>query len=108
MDIHFPGWGPVKADDDNFLTRLVTNHGHDVKIQNSAESTMTTVLGGYPLKFPEQCKRWSRITFRQNPYATFFDRTIWLKWPLTLWTTYYPWLYNTASFWDGFALYTLT
>jgi cellulose synthase/poly-beta-1,6-N-acetylglucosamine synthase-like glycosyltransferase len=70
MGDHFPGWGPVKADDDNFLTRWVINHGHDVKIQYSAEFTMTTVLGGYPLKFPEQCKRWSRTTFRQNPYAT--------------------------------------
>lgn len=104
----FPGWGPVTADDDNFLTRWVIDHGKDVKMQSSEEATMTTVLGKYPLKFPEQCMRWSRTTFRQNPIALFVDRTIWWKWPLTVWTTYFPWLYNAALFWDGLAVYTLT
>ncbi|CAO2657473.1 Nn.00g035990.m01.CDS01 [Neocucurbitaria sp. VM-36] len=105
---HFPGWGPVTADDDNFLTRWVVNYGWEVKIQSTQEATMTTVLGIYPLKFPEQCKRWSRTTFRQNPIALFVDRTIWWVWPLTVWTTYFPWLYNAALFWDGLAVYTLT
>ncbi|KAH7079161.1 glycosyltransferase like family 2-domain-containing protein [Paraphoma chrysanthemicola] len=105
---HFPGWGPVTADDDNFITRWVINHGWDVKIQSSKEATMTTTLGTYPLKFPDQCKRWSRTTFRQNPIAIFIDRTVWIKWPLTLWTTYFPWLYNAALFWDGLTVYTLT
>lgn len=104
---HFPGWGPVTADDDNFITRYVINHSRDIKIQYSEEATMTTVLGKYPLKFPDQCLRWSRSTFRQNPIALFADRTIWWKWPLTVWTTYFPWLYNAALFWDGLAVYTL-
>ncbi|KAJ4374047.1 hypothetical protein N0V83_002786 [Neocucurbitaria cava] len=104
----FPGWGPITADDDNFLTRWVIDHGKDVKMQCSEEATMTTILGKYPLKFPEQCQRWSRTTFRQNPIALFVDRTIWWKWPLTVWTTYFPWLYNAAFFWDGLAVYTLT
>ena len=103
----FPGWGPVTADDDNFITRWVINHGFDVKIQSSKEATMTTTLGAYPLKFPDQCKRWSRTTFRQNPIALFVDRTIWWKWPLTVWTTMFPWLYNAALFWDSLAVYTL-
>ncbi|KAH9868431.1 hypothetical protein J1614_007503 [Plenodomus biglobosus] len=50
----FPGWGPVTADDDNFITRWVVNQDWDVKIQSSEEATMTTVLGNYPLKFPDQ------------------------------------------------------
>ncbi|KAH7406104.1 glycosyltransferase like family 2-domain-containing protein [Phaeosphaeria sp. MPI-PUGE-AT-0046c] len=103
---HFPGWGPIKADDDNFLTRWVINHGYDVKIQSSKEATMTTTLGAYPLKFPDQCKRWSRTTFRQNPIALFIDRTVWWKWPLTVWTTMFPWLYNAALVWDTLAVYT--
>jgi cellulose synthase/poly-beta-1,6-N-acetylglucosamine synthase-like glycosyltransferase len=104
----FPGWGPVTADDDNFITRWVINHGWDVKIQSSKEATMTTTLGTYPLKFPDQCKRWSRTTFRQNPIALFVDRTVWWKWPLTCWTTLFPWLYNAALVWDALAVYSLT
>lgn len=104
----FPGWGPVTADDDNFITRHVINSSWDVKIQSSKEATMTTVLGQFPLKFPEQCKRWSRTTFRQNPIALFTDRTIWWKWPLTVWTCYFPWMYNAALIWDSLAVYALT
>lgn len=102
----WPGWGPVKSDDDNFIIRWVINNGSDVKIQSSKDATMTTTLGTYPLKFPEQCKRWSRTTFRQNPIALFVDRTVWWEWPLTVWTTLFPWLYNTALFWDGLAIHT--
>lgn len=105
---YFPGWGPVTADDDVFLTRWVINNGFDIKIQSSQEATMTTVLGQYPLKFPDQCKRWSRTTFRQNPVALFVDRTVWWKWPLTVWTTHFPWMYNAALVWDSLAVYTLT
>ncbi|KAF2132327.1 glycosyltransferase family 2 protein [Dothidotthia symphoricarpi CBS 119687] len=105
---HFPGWGPVTADDDNFLTRWVINNGWNVKIQCSEEATMTTVLGQLPLKFPDQCKRWSRTTFRQNPIALFVDRTVWWKWPLTVWTTYFPWMYNAALVWDSLSVYAFT
>ncbi|KAF1838553.1 hypothetical protein BDW02DRAFT_624040 [Decorospora gaudefroyi] len=102
------GFGPVKADDHNFITRWVLNHNYDIKIQCTKEATITTVLGQEPLKFPDQCKRWSRTTFRQNPVALFFDRTIWWEWPLMVWTTYLPWLYNAALLWDGLLVYTLT
>jgi cellulose synthase/poly-beta-1,6-N-acetylglucosamine synthase-like glycosyltransferase len=105
----FPGWGPVTADDDNFITRWVINAGWTIKIQSSKEATMTTVLGKLdPLKFPDQCKRWSRTTFRQNPIALFADRTVWWEWPLTTWTTILPWLYNAALIRDGLAIYVLT
>jgi cellulose synthase/poly-beta-1,6-N-acetylglucosamine synthase-like glycosyltransferase len=105
---YFNGFGPVKADDDNFLTRWVINHGWRIKIQASAASTMTTTLGGLPVKFTSQCVRWSRTTFRQNPYALLCDRTVWWDWPLTVWTTYLPWLYNAALIWDTLAIYTFT
>jgi hypothetical protein len=105
----FPGWGPVNADDDNFITRWVINSGWDVKIQSSEAATMTTVIGQYPqnFKFISQCTRWSRTTFRQNPIALFADRTVWHKWPLTVWTTLFPWLYNAAFIWDSLLVYTL-
>jgi hypothetical protein len=99
MGERFRGFGPVAADDDNFLTRYIINHGWDVKIQYSDEATITTPLGIYP-KYLGQCLRWSRTTFRQNPIALLCDRTIWWKWPLTVWTTYFPWMLNFALFWD--------
>jgi hypothetical protein len=105
----FPGWGPVKSDDDNFITRWVINHGWRVKIQYSKAATMTTVLGGTnPLKFPLQALRWSRTTFRQNPIALFADRMCWWEWPLTTWTTLFPWMYNAALVWDFLAVFALT
>jgi hypothetical protein len=101
------GFGPLRADDDNFITRWVINHGKSVKIQSSPEATITTVLGCVKtFKFWDQCHRWSRTTFRQNPIALFSDRTIWWKWPIGVWTVYFPWLYNFAAFWDPMAVYT--
>jgi hypothetical protein len=100
-------WGPLMADDDNFITRWVINHGYDVKMQLSEDATMTTTLGTLPFKFRNQCKRWSRTTFRQNPIALFVDRTVWWKWPLTCWTTMFPWMYNAALIWDVLAVYLL-
>jgi hypothetical protein len=107
---NFPGWGPVNADDDNFLTRWVINSGWDVKIQSTEEATITTVIGKYPknFKFVSQCTRWSRTTFRQNPIALFGDRTVWHKWPLTVWTTLIPWLYNAALIWDTVLVYAFS
>jgi hypothetical protein len=107
--LNFPGWGPVKSDDDNFITRWVINHGWRVKIQYSEAATITTVLGGTaPLKFPLQAVRWIRTTFRQDPIALFADRTCWCEWPLTTWTTVWAWMYNAALVWDWLAIYTLT
>jgi hypothetical protein len=100
-------WGPLMADDDNFITRWVINHGYDVKMQLSEDATITTTLGTLPLKFRNQCKRWSRTTFRQNPIALFIDRTVWWKWPLTCWTTMFPWMYNAALIWDVLAVHLL-
>ena len=103
------GIGPVKPDDDNFITRWVINHGMDIKFQYSEETTITTSLGTLGAKkFIPQCMRWSRTTMRQNPIALFIDRTIWWKWPITVWTTYLPWLYNAALIWDPLMVYFLT
>ncbi|KAL1598694.1 hypothetical protein SLS60_007834 [Paraconiothyrium brasiliense] len=93
--------GPINADDDNFLTRWVSSHGHHIKFQWSEEATITTILGqdGWR-RYIQQCKRWCRTTFRQNPLVLFSDRTAWWTHPLTIWTTYFPWLYNAALIWD--------
>jgi hypothetical protein len=101
------GIGPLLADDDNFITRWVINRGWNVKVQSSPEATITTVLGSVEIfKYLDQCDRWSRTTFRQNPIALFDDRTIWWKWPIGVWTVYFPWMYNFALWWDGWAIFT--
>ncbi|KNG47464.1 glycosyltransferase family 2 protein [Stemphylium lycopersici] len=104
------GFGPLNADDDNFVTRWVINRGFNIKIQYSPEATMMTVLGQTKpkLKFLDQCRRWARTTFRQNPVALFIDCTLWSKWPLTVWTTYFPWMYNAALFWDSMSIWSFT
>ncbi|KAL6151282.1 hypothetical protein ACJQWK_10873 [Exserohilum turcicum] len=103
------GVGPLKADDDNFITRWVVNRGMNVKIQYSEDATMTTQLGRVDqFKFLDQCIRWSRTTIRQNPIALFVDRTMWWKWPLSVWMVYFPWMYNAALFWDFLAVWTFT
>lgn len=69
------------------------------------------MLGAWPAGFKfftAQCGRWSRSTLRQNPLALVDDRDVWWTWPLTVWTTYVPWMYNAALVWDALALYTFT
>ncbi|RMZ70398.1 capsule polysaccharide synthase Cps1 [Pyrenophora seminiperda CCB06] len=117
------GTAPLMSDDDNFITRWVIAHTkYTIRIQYSPEATMTTVLGGLkastpsstlwdditPHKFPSQCVRWARTTFRQNPIALLDDQTIWWLTPLSVWTVYFPWMYNFALFWDGLAVTTYT
>lgn len=103
------GVGPLKADDDNFITRWVINHGMDVKIQYTEDATMATQLGRMDkFKFVDQCMRWSRTTIRQNPIALFVDLTVWWKWPISVWMVYFPWMYNAALFWDTLAVWTFT
>lgn len=109
LGTHFRGFGPLNADDDNFVTRHVLRAGWEIKAQCAEATTMTTTIGAWPagFKFPSQCVRWSRSTFRQNPLALFVDRSVWSRWPLTTWLTYLPWLYNAALLWDALAVYVL-
>ncbi|KAK1909201.1 hypothetical protein P3342_011280 [Pyrenophora teres f. teres] len=108
------GIGPVKADDDNFITRWVINEGWNIAVESSPETTITTQLGGMessgilPSKYIGQCIRWSRTTIRQNPEALFSDLTIWMKWPITTWMTYIAWLHNAALFWDFAIVWTFS
>lgn len=102
------GIGPINADDDTFLTRWVMKKDIDVKFQSSEEATVTVNLGKDGAKrFLKQCLRWSRTTIRQFPRILFLDRTAWWRHPLTIWTTYFPWLYNAALVWDPLMIVTL-
>jgi cellulose synthase/poly-beta-1,6-N-acetylglucosamine synthase-like glycosyltransferase len=97
----------VQPDDDNFITRWVLREGYEVKIQYSKDSTIETTLGRYP-KFLGQCSRWARTTYRSNLCSLFTDRTVWHRWPWTVWTAYIPQLFNLALLWDSGMVYAFT
>jgi cellulose synthase/poly-beta-1,6-N-acetylglucosamine synthase-like glycosyltransferase len=49
-------FGPLNADDDNFITRWVVRKGYDIVIQSGPNATIETMLGEFP-KFFSQCLR---------------------------------------------------
>lgn len=99
--------GSLRPDDDNFITRWVINLGYDIKIQWSDDATILTTLGTYP-RFLSQCLRWARTTYRSNFRSLLIERTVWRRWPWTVWTTLIPSLFNGALVWDASMMYALT
>lgn len=71
-------WGTciLNADDDNFLTRWMVNHGWKIWIQFSKECEVQTTLEDNP-KFLKQCLRWVRSNWRSNIKSLFVERTVW-------------------------------
>lgn len=99
--------GHLAADDDVFTTRWILNTGWKPRIQYSDDATMTTTIGNKG-KFQQQCLRWSRTTLRQNLKSLFVDRVIWWRWPITVWTTHFAWLWNASLLWDPAMVYMMT
>lgn len=64
------------ADDDNFLTRWMVNHGWKIKIQYCKEAELQTTFTS-DARFLDQCARWSRTTWRSNITSMFIERRIW-------------------------------
>ena len=100
----FNMYGPLHTDDDNFITRYVERGGWDIKFQHMRGATVETTLGEYP-KFPRQCLRWARMTFRQNAGYLARDRVVWKRRPWTVWITFNPSLVNFALLWDSVMVY---
>ncbi|KAL5356272.1 glycosyltransferase like family 2-domain-containing protein [Aspergillus floccosus] len=102
----FGKFGPLNADDDNFITRWAVRHGWEVKIQYCPEALIETTLGTYP-KFLSQCLRWVRSTWRSNSASLFTDRTVWHRQPWCVYAVYLTSFVNFALFYDGALVYTL-
>ncbi|EAU37664.1 conserved hypothetical protein [Aspergillus terreus NIH2624] len=102
----FGKFGPLNADDDNFLTRWAVRHGWDIKIQYCPDALIETTLGTYP-KFLSQCLRWVRTTWRSNSASLFTDRTVWCRQPWCVYAVYLTSFVNFALFYDGALIYTL-
>ncbi len=64
------------ADDDNFLTRWMVNHGWKIKIQYCKEAELQTTFTS-DARFLDQCARWCRTNWRSNITSMFIDRQIW-------------------------------
>ncbi|KAF6219146.1 hypothetical protein HO133_004971 [Letharia lupina] len=96
--------GPLNADDDNFITRWMVEHGWKLKIQYSEDACIETTLGEYP-KFLSQCMRWARTTWRSNPLSLLSSRT-WTTQPWSIYAVYLTSFVNFALFYDAVLLST--
>lgn len=106
-------WGPLGADDDNFVTRWVVAKGLGVRIQANEDATIATILpadevietrvGNFP-KFVLTCVRWARTTFRSNPRSLLMWQT-WYYHPWSVYAVQLAWMINFALFWDALMVY---
>lgn len=97
-------FGPLNCDDDNYITRYEVRHGWKIKIQHCPDAMMETPLGTYP-KFPSQCLRWVRTTWRSNSASLFTDRTVWRQQPWCVYAVYLTSFVNFALFYDSALIY---
>ncbi|KKA31075.1 hypothetical protein TD95_004595 [Thielaviopsis punctulata] len=96
----FGMYGPLNADDDNFITRELVKVGWKIKVQNHPDAFIETTVGTYP-KFLSQCVRWSRTTWRSNPASMFTDDgTCWWRYPWTTWAVFVYTLFNFSAIID--------
>ncbi|PLN86447.1 nucleotide-diphospho-sugar transferase [Aspergillus taichungensis] len=102
----FNQFGPLNADDDNYITRWNVSHGYKVKIQYCPDALIETTLGTYPT-FLSQCLRWVRTTWRSNSCSLFTDRTVWYRQPWCVYAVYLTSFVNFALFYDAALAYAL-
>ncbi|KAL2174203.1 glycosyltransferase family 2 protein [Thermothelomyces heterothallicus CBS 202.75] len=103
-------FGPLNADDDNYVTRFVVRHGWKIKIQYTEEAVMHTSVGvdkPVATKFLGQCRRWVRTTWRSNLCSLLTDRSVWALQPYCVYAVYLTSLTNFAALTDGLLVYLL-
>ena len=103
LDTWIGRFGPLNADDDNFITRWMVEHDHKIRIQYSEEACIQTTVGEYP-KFLSQCMRWARTTWRSNP-RSLCSRKIWTTQWWSVYAVHITSLFNFALIVDGALLY---
>ncbi|KAL3422671.1 hypothetical protein PVAG01_06827 [Phlyctema vagabunda] len=105
----FGNVGPLKVDDDNFITRFVDKLGYKIVFHNSPETLIETNLGVDDWKkFGGQLMRWARSTYRSNFASLVVDRTCWRRHPWTTYGSYISPFFNLAIIYDPalfFAMY---
>ncbi|KAH8901792.1 hypothetical protein BR93DRAFT_387090 [Coniochaeta sp. PMI_546] len=104
-------YGPLSADDDNFITRFVVRSGWKIAVQYCDEACIETTVGvDSPVvrKFLGQCTRWARTTWRSNTCALFTHRNVWYLFPYSTYAIYLTSLTNFAAVTDPMLLYLFT
>jgi hypothetical protein len=104
--IFFGMFGPLNADDDNFIARWVIRYGYEIVFQSGPNAIMETTLGEVA-KFQSQCLRWVRTTWRSNLASLVTDRTVWKRQPWGVYAIHLASLTNFALFYDSAMLFTL-
>jgi Glycosyltransferase like family 2 len=101
--------GPLNADDDNFITRLMVNQGWKAVFQNDPEAVMETSLGTYGgwKKFRGQLDRWARTSWRSSYTTLFVDRVVWQTQRWSAYAVHLSALVNLAFFYESALFYTL-
>ena len=102
--------GPLKVDDDNFITRFMVNHGYKTVFHNEPAALMHTTLGaeGGLEKFRGQLIRWVRTTWRSNATSLFTERKIWRAHPWTTYAMMISLFFNISLIYDSLLLFTLS
>lgn len=94
----------LNADDDNFLTRWMVNHGWKTWIQYHRDCEVQTTLENNN-KYLLQCLRWARSNWRSNLKSLFVEWTVWRRHPWSTFavfqTTLSSWalVYDVAMMW---------
>ncbi|RFU29608.1 hypothetical protein B7463_g6726, partial [Scytalidium lignicola] len=98
--------GPLKVDDDNFITRWMVNRGWKTVFHNDTDAMIETTIGttGGWFKFQGQLNRWVRTTWRSNSTSLLSERRCWSAHPWTTYAMFISSFVNMALFYD-FALF---
>lgn len=101
--------GPLKVDDDNFITRWMVQHGWKTVFHNSPDAIVETTLGttGGLQKFRGQLIRWVRTTWRSNSTSLFSERTCWTVHPWTTFAMFISSFFNIALIYDPLLILAL-
>ena len=103
----FKLFGPLNADDGNFITRWLVARGWKIKVQYGEDAVIETPIGVYP-RFLSQCLRWVRTTWRSNSASLFTDRSVWRAQPWCAYAVYFSSFVNFALFYDALLMYTVS
>jgi hypothetical protein len=107
--IHIPffgSFGPLNADDDNFMMRWLITHDKKIFIQNGPAALMHTTINNDWEKFSEQLLRWARTTWRSNPRSILEGKVMRFQ-PWSFYATNLALVFNFAAVWDPLLLWTL-
>ncbi|KAH8816920.1 nucleotide-diphospho-sugar transferase [Xylogone sp. PMI_703] len=100
--------GPLKVDDDNFITRWMVNNGWKTVFHNDPDAMIETTIGttGGWFKFQGQLNRWVRTTWRSNLTSLLCECTCWKAHPWTTYAMFISSFVNMSLFYD-FALFLM-